>query len=121
MSSYATHQVDRVRRLLQANPLLAHTRNAEGWTPTLMASFHDQPEVVEFLVSHGAPVNEVDEDQYHAGVLHWLAQHGRAWVVFQLVKQYGANPNLKVLYTPISILLFFIPFSEAPRQKKKIR
>ncbi len=92
-------RVEQARALLQANPLLATTRDAQGWTPGLLAAYYDQPEVLEMCLTKGARAGDVDADTYRASALHWAAGHGRVGVVLALVKQHGADPNLKVTMT----------------------
>jgi ankyrin repeat protein len=89
-------RVEQARALLQANPLLATTRDAQGWTPALLAAYYDQPEVLEMCLAKGAKANDVDTDTYRAACLHWAAGHGRVGLVLSLVTQHGADPNLKV-------------------------
>lgn len=89
-------KVEQARALLRANPLLATTRDAQGWTPALLAAYYDQPEVLGLCLARGAKANDVDSDTYKASALHWAAGHGRVGLVLALVTQHGADPNLKV-------------------------
>lgn len=88
-------RVEQARKLLQANPLLATTRDAQGWTPGLLAAYFDQPEVLELCLAKGARADDVDTDTYRASALHWVAGHGRVGAVVSLVTQHGADPNLR--------------------------
>ena len=88
-------RVEQARKLLQANPLLATTRDAQGWTPGLLAAYYDQPEVLELCLAKGARAGDVDTDTYRASALHWVAGHGRVTAVVTLVTQHGADPNLR--------------------------
>lgn len=88
-------RVEQARKLLQANPLLATTRDAQGWTPGLLAAYYDQPEVLELCLAKGARADDVDTDTYRASALHWVAGHGRVTAVVTLVTQHGADPNLR--------------------------
>jgi|EP00624_Nannochloropsis_granulata_P000905 hypothetical protein len=93
----AEGKVHTVNCLLHAHPLLVSTRmHAGGWTPLLLASYYDQPEVVEVILSHaGVGVNDVDNDIFRRSALHWLAARGQAVLIFKLVKQRGATVDLR--------------------------
>lgn len=81
--------------LLQVHPLLATTRIYQGgWTPLLLAAYHDQPAVIKLLLTRGAPINEVDTGSFRRGCLHWVAHHGQALLALQLVQQHGAEVDL---------------------------
>jgi len=93
----AAGKVHTVSCLLQAHPLLVSTRmHAGGWTPLLLASYYDQSEVVEVILSRaGVGVNDVDNDIFRRGALHWLAARGQTVLILKLVKQHGATVDLR--------------------------
>ena len=93
----AAGKVHTVSCLLQAHPLLVSTRmHAGGWTPLLLASYYDQPEVVEVILSRaGVGVNDVDNDIFRRSALHWLAARGQTVLILKLVKQHGATVDLR--------------------------
>lgn len=96
--------VEQVKHLVMANPLLIDTRSSGGWTPSLLAAYYNQPECVELFISKGANVNDRDDDGHlRRGVLHYLAGHGRAMTCLKLAKEYGGDPNLLDvnLHTPL--------------------
>lgn len=80
--------------LLQVHPLLATTRIYQGWTPLLLAAYHDRPAVMKLLLTRGAPINEEDTGSYRRGCLHWVAHHGQALLALRLVRQHGAEVDL---------------------------
>ncbi|MCZ6632629.1 MAG: sigma-70 family RNA polymerase sigma factor [bacterium] len=49
---------DRVAALLEADPERARARMAGGESPLLLASFRDEPELVQLLLDRGADVNQ---------------------------------------------------------------
>jgi len=56
--------VDEVKRLLQENPALKHARDGGGTSAILVATYNMKPDVVEALVTLGAPI-----DIFEASVL----------------------------------------------------
>lgn len=93
----AAGKVHQVNCLLQAHPLLVSTRmHAGGWTPLLLASYYDQPEVVEAILNRaGVSVNDTDHDLFRRSALHWLAARGQTVLILKLVKQHGATVDLR--------------------------
>lgn len=75
-----------VERLLQANPDLIRACNAEGLSPILVAAYHHQNEIAEFLISH-----KVLLDIFEA------AATGR---VNHVVRILARNPELVNAYSP---------------------
>jgi len=89
--------VHKVSCLLRAHPLLVSTRMHEGgWTPLLLASYYDQPEVVELILNRaGVGVDDVDQDIFRRTSLHWLAAHGHPLLILKMVKQHGASVDIR--------------------------
>lgn len=75
-----------VERLLQANPDLIRACSAEGLSPILVAAYHRQNEIAEFLISH-----KVLLDIFEA------AATGR---VNHVVRILARNPELAEAYSP---------------------
>jgi ankyrin repeat protein len=67
---------DRAIQLLDANPVLVHQCDADGWTMLHAAAGMLQPRVVEWLLAHGAHVHSLAEKQWTP--LDFAAS-GRAW------------------------------------------
>ena len=53
----AAGQVERVATLLDSYPGLLETRTPEGWTPLILAAFHQHIKTVELLLTRGADAN----------------------------------------------------------------
>jgi ankyrin repeat protein len=80
-----------VRRLL-AGRVDVSRRNANSWTPLMVASFAGNPRVAAMLIESGADVNAQDPRGY--APLHWAAFKNYHEVV-QLLLQRGAFVNIK--------------------------
>jgi ankyrin repeat protein len=87
-------QVDEVKKLLSADPMLITCKTEQGYSPTLLAAMYGQGEVVRLCLEKGARPNEVDGD-FRRSALHWVAEKDLASTVLAL-RSFGADPNLKV-------------------------
>lgn len=76
------------------------TRNAQGWTPLMIASFFGHPRSAEMLVKAGADVHARDGHGYSP--IHWSALQGYEIVVDLLLTQ-GAQADARSLHgiTPL--------------------
>jgi ankyrin repeat protein len=59
----ALGDVDRVRELVHADPALANAHAPDGFHALGLAAFFGQPEVVRFLLEHGADVDRVARNE----------------------------------------------------------
>lgn len=66
------------------------TRDARGWTPLMVSSFHGNEEIALLLIRNFADINAKDTGGYES--LHWAAFNGYDNVVKLLIKK-GANTN----------------------------
>ncbi|WP_445767947.1 ankyrin repeat domain-containing protein [Rheinheimera sp.] len=58
MLSAAEGNISTIADILANFPDLLHQRNDRGWTPLIIAAYHNQQELVEFLIKKGAHVND---------------------------------------------------------------
>jgi ankyrin repeat protein len=86
--------VPQLRKLLAADPALAHTLSADGFTALHLASFFGQPEAAEELIRQGADPNAVAKNSMKVAVINSAAASGRADLV-KLILRAGANPNAR--------------------------
>lgn len=52
----AAGELERVERLVAADPASVNTYGADGWTPLHLAAFFGHPKIVELLIAHDADV-----------------------------------------------------------------
>lgn len=62
-----------------------------GDTPLILATRYQQPRIMQWLLSQGAPVNDTDTNGFSA--LHYAAFAGSSEMVDMLLS-YGADPNI---------------------------
>ncbi|MGH0165406.1 UNVERIFIED_CONTAM: hypothetical protein FKN15_048721 [Acipenser sinensis] len=72
---------------------IVECRDIKGRTPLHAAAFSDSVDCVQLLLSHGAPVNTVDQSGRSAVMM--AAEHGRAGAVEVLVMSANANLSLR--------------------------
>ena len=87
-------QLDRVLALLQANPDLASTCSADGFTPLHFACFFAQEKMVEPLLRHGADTNAVARNPMKVAPLH-SAVAARNLAIVTALLAHGASPNVR--------------------------
>lgn len=89
----AVGDVDRLRALLDGDPMQVHARSGDGWTPLHLAAFFGRREAVDLLLARGAPVSAVSGGQERNQPLHAaLAGAGDGGIVRALVAA-GADVN----------------------------
>lgn len=92
-------KLDAVKFLVEEGGAKASVAYTDGHSPLVAAAFHDHADVVEYLIQHGADVDETDDNivtgSYTA--LHWAAEHGHAEVAKRLLER-GADSSLKNRY-----------------------
>ncbi len=97
-SAVETGQLDQVRFLLEQNPQLIYATSPQGTTCLMVATKSEQLEMVKFLVTQGADVNQADKSG-RSPLLS--AIHGKKWHAsgnFEIVKflvENGAEVNKK--------------------------
>lgn len=81
-------EVEKVNKLLEANPDLLEETNRLGSTPLILASFYDQTDVSILLIKKGANVNAKNNGLYSP--IHFAALKGNQKLVEILVKKGAA-------------------------------
>jgi ankyrin repeat protein len=85
-------RAERVRELLTADPSLATSRSADGFTPLHYAAFFGTAEVAAVLLDHGADPSAVAENEMRVQPLHSAAAVD-AHETARLLLDAGADPN----------------------------
>lgn len=103
-------QIEKVRKLLRANPNLVSAKNNDGWRPLHFAAVAVEKEIAELLISEGANVNVRDNDGFTP--LHLAAATpfhvfgvGGSEIVDEVLIAKGAKINAKDKYgqTPLHL------------------
>ena len=84
----------RVGELVASDPSLVQGWSSDGFTPLHLASFFDQPEVVEVLLETGADIAAVARNPMRVQPLHSAAAGGRARIAAALLER-GADANAR--------------------------
>jgi uncharacterized protein len=87
----ALGDLHRVSELVRREPSGVAAFSADGWTPLHLASFFGHPEVVAFLLRHGAPLASRSRNPEANLPLHAAVAGGHAAVVEVLLNA-GADP-----------------------------
>jgi ankyrin repeat protein len=89
-------KLDAVKFLVEEGGAKASVAYTDGHSPLVAAAFNGHADVVEYLVQHGADVDETDDNIVtgHYTALHWAAEHGHAEVA-KLLLERGADSSLK--------------------------
>ncbi|RMB61048.1 ankyrin repeat domain-containing protein [Dokdonia sinensis] len=81
---------DELVTLLAKHPDTLNTKNAEGYSPLILAAYHANFEVAKELLKNGASINE--ESNYGSAIM--AATVKGAIKIVQLLLEYGADPNV---------------------------
>ena len=90
--SAALGDLDRVRKMLDANPSLLNERSADGFPPVGLAIFFRHPDVAKFLIERGADVNAAASNAQKVAPVH-AAAAVRDVETMKLLLERGADPN----------------------------
>lgn len=88
----ATGQVEKLRALLDKNPLLVNAVGADGFSPLGLSAFFGRDEVAAELLARGADVNAVSQNNMRVAPLHSAVAGHHARLAEALVKA-GAEVN----------------------------
>lgn len=93
----ALGELEELKKLLRESPSLAHEKQKSKWTPIFFAKRLD---IAEALLSHGASLDEVDDDGYTA--LHAAAGWSDETVIdLFLSKKCPVNAKTSAGFTPL--------------------
>jgi uncharacterized protein len=98
----ALGEVERVRRMLEADPSLVHTYSPDGFTLLGFATFFGQPNVDRVVLDFNPDVNAQAKNAQKVGAVHAAAAVQNHDMLRTLLER-GANPNAKQQsdYTPL--------------------
>ena len=98
----ATGKINNILRLLARDPQLVNAYAGDGFQALGLACFFGYPDVAEYLVKAGAPVNSPSRNGLAAAPIQSAAAAGHARIVDMLLK-HGADPNVREQggYTPL--------------------
>ncbi len=88
----ALGRLDRVAALVAASQAQANAWSPDGFTPVGLAAFFGHPEVVRFLLGHGADVHAVARNPMRVQPLH-AATAARSVESVRLILEAGADPD----------------------------
>jgi ankyrin repeat protein len=92
----ALGQTERLRELLDEDPLLANAWAGDGFQPLGLASFFGHVEAARLLVERGAEVNSASRNDMKVMPLHSAAATGDPAARYEIAKlllEGGAEPN----------------------------
>lgn len=81
--------IEKVKELYEENPDVITTSDFKGFTPIVLATYNNQPEVVDFLLEKGAKIDSEDGEN---SALMGVAFKGYTEIARKLIET-GANVN----------------------------
>lgn len=82
--------LDRLKELASKDPTLLHKEDSNGWRPLHEAARSGSAKVIEYLVEHGADVNERTNEGKGATPLWWAEQfHDENHAAVKLLRRLG--------------------------------
>jgi uncharacterized protein len=94
----ALGKADRLRELLDEDPLLANAWAEDGFQPLGLASFFGHSEAARLLVGGGAEINSASRNDQEVMPLHSAAAARDPEVRYEIAKlllEHGADPNAR--------------------------
>ncbi|MFO7767973.1 MAG: ankyrin repeat domain-containing protein [bacterium] len=88
----ALGHTDRVKGLLEEDPLLRDQRSLDGFTPLHLAAFFDRRDTAKLLIQEGADIEAEAHNPTSVRPLHSAVAGGAMEVVMMLLAR-GADPN----------------------------
>jgi uncharacterized protein len=88
----AAGDIEAVRGLLEADPVLVHSHSRDGWTPLHLAAQFGHRQVAEALLAHGADVRARASNGLGTTPLLWAVM-GQDLALVTLLLDHGADVN----------------------------
>ncbi|XP_067650464.1 serine/threonine-protein phosphatase 6 regulatory ankyrin repeat subunit B-like [Haliotis asinina] len=99
--------VDMVMHLVSVYSVDVNRKAKRGKVPLMTAAYHGHSKMVDFLVSVGANLSEVDDEG--DSIFHWACKGGHVDMVKHLVSEYSVDVNRKskIREIPLMTAAFF--------------
>ena len=89
-------RLERAKELIAKEPVSVHRFSPDGFSPLHLAAFFGHPDVVSYLVAHGAGVDAVSRNPMRVRPLHSALAHRDAAAAFKIagiLLSHGAEVN----------------------------